>query len=352
MTFFKPADNTANHESLTDTQTGRISQEHFIFALSLFVIGLTSAMLDFSPVEAKVSKTTYVVQCSDSDGSKTITQGATKLSQLNQKTKKQTQVDLKNDQCITSTKVREYICSFDKKTQTNQLKFIDITCGGGQYCSKGACIPLPQLIEPTTNVIAPLTTVAPTIATPTVTAAPSPATSVAPKQTPAVYISGETPLLGDTATLYLTNNSHIGRFKITNASTFPVTITSLNITDSGTHWGTSATFKLYYSDEGSSNFTAFTAESGNITTNFTSLSNGGFTINGGTSRYITVAIDNAGDLISGDFFNLSIARLNDVQYSLREIDWGYDANGNSTLNDTISGLFVDGRPTLGTLIKQ
>lgn len=352
MTFFKPPYNTKDEDTVLVSSLGQPGQEHFIVALSLFIIGLTLALPNLTPVEAKVAaKPLYLLQCSDSDGSKTIQQGATKLSQLNTKTKKLTQVDFKTDQCVSATVVREYLCSFDKKTQTSKLTFIDVSCGGGQYCSRGACIPLPPgaTQQPAAEVVAPAPiTESPATPTPTVANIPL----VQPKQAPAVIISGESPIFSDTITQTLSNNSHIGRFKITNNSTFPVTITNVNVTDNGTHWGTNTTFKLYYSDEGTSSFTANIAQSNNANTNFSSLISGGFSINGGSYRFVTVAIDHIGDLLSGDFFNLSINSINDVKYSIREIDWGYDGNGNGLITDTINGLPVEGRPSLGTLIKQ
>lgn len=345
MTFFKPPYNTKDEDFAPATTLNQPGRDHFIFALSFFIIALTLAMPNLTPVEAKAAvKTVYTLQCSDSDGSKTITQGTTKLSQLNTKTKKVTQVDLKTDQCASATKVREYFCAFDKKTQTNQLQFIDVSCGGGQYCSKGACIPLPPL--------APAEKSAP-VAPVTITPVPAPVAIpvVTAKTLPGVFITGEYPRVNDVFTQTISSGSHIARFKITNAGNTAITITSLDITDNGTHWGTSTTLKLYFSDENSTNFTANVAATGSDDTSFLSLANGGFVVNGGSYRFVTVAIDRVGNMLSGDFFNLSIDSLGDVKYSVNESDLGYDANGNSTIAETISNLPVDGRPTLGTLIK-
>lgn len=200
----------------------------------------------------------------------------------------------------------------------------------------------------TNSSLIPFAVSAPKSTTP-VAAQPATTTSNEKHTVPAIVITAEQPIAGSSIPQSITDGTQIGRFKIINNSTSEITITNLRFTDSGSHSG-SPTFNLFVSDEGLGNFTSNLSATG-ASVNFQSLQDGGFSISGGSYRFVTIAIASTNGLQTGNSFSLSIASLGDAKYSVTESDLGYDGNGNGTLADTITGLSVDGRPTLGTLIK-
>ncbi|MDO8626770.1 MAG: hypothetical protein Q7K39_04985 [Candidatus Magasanikbacteria bacterium] len=171
-----------------------------------------------------------------------------------------------------------------------------------------------------------------------------------------VTISGEAPAAGTSLTQTVGAGTQIGRFKIMNNGTGQVTVTDLRFTDNGSHTGTTTTYKLYYSDEGSTNYIGNTATT--TVTDFSSsvldFSGGmtNFTINGNSYRYITVAISTAGNIAAGNSWALALPAFSDAKYSITESNLGYSNNGDADLEDTVTGAFMEGKPSLGTLVKQ
>jgi hypothetical protein len=145
--------------------------------------------------------------------------------------------------------------------------------------------------------------------------------------------------------------------KITNNGGSKITVTGVKFTDNGTHSGSTTTYKLYYSDLNSVNFVGNTASSTWTSVDFSNLTasstgTGPFTIDGGAYRYVTVAINTLGSAVSGDNFQLSIASLGDVKYSVVGSDLGYSVDASGNLATVATGLKADGKPSLATLSKQ
>lgn len=207
---------------------------------------------------------------------------------------------------------------------------------------------------PTTPIPAPTPSSTPSSTparTPSTTPEPSPTTYIPPPtntSTPAVTLTAEAPVAGSSMTQAILAGTHLGRFRITNLGTAKITVTSLSFVDSGTHTGNTTTFRLYYSDQNSSNFTGNTAALARPTVDFTGLD---FSIDGGAMRYVTVAIHNIGLAAYGDTFQLSAPTLGSGRFSVAETDLGFDANINGSIMDTITNLPMDGKPMLGTYIK-
>jgi hypothetical protein len=180
--------------------------------------------------------------------------------------------------------------------------------------------------------------------TPTVTAV----THIVPFS---VVVSGETPSAGSSVTQTVTSGTVIGRFKVQNNGSAQINLTHIKFTDNGTNSSATETYKLWYSDENSSNYTAHIA-AGSTSVDFGALGTP-ITLNGGSYRYLTVTVDDAAGLASGDSFNLAVASLDDLKYNVSDADLGYDGNrdGNSSSGIT-TGLYVDGKPVLGTIVKQ
>ena len=114
------------------------------------------------------------------------------------------------------------------------------------------------------------------------------------------------------------------------------------------------TYDLYASGENSSDYTntVLADESVNTVTfgNTTDI-----TINGGAYRYLSVYIGAVTTgLAAGNSWNLAVASLGNILYSVAETGLGYSGNPgtNQDLADTIAGLYVDGKPTLGTITKK
>ncbi len=315
-----------------------IPHEHFIMALSFFIIALSGVILINKPVSAKntLKRPAVVVVCQDPDQSNPNIQGTTVLTEINNTTDNQETKSLQTDACVNADTVREYVCGPKGQTITSKLSF----CGNGRACSNGACLVssstpslLPEITTPTVG--APLSLTPPSSMSFNITAS-----AVFP---PADAVLAQTIISG----------THIARFKVSNDSTTRVNITGFRFTDNGAHTGTSTTFRLYASDGNSPNYTGTIVADNQSTLTFNSLNGGeGVTIEAGSYRYFSVAIKQLGALTSGDSFNLSIATLADAQYKVLEADLGYDGNKNGTVQDAISGLFIEGKPVAGTLLKQ
>jgi len=167
-----------------------------------------------------------------------------------------------------------------------------------------------------------------------------------------VVVSGESPTNGSNTLSSVGAGTQLARFKVTNNGSAQVTLTDATFTNSGSHTGTAARYTVYASSENSNDYTANTLElSTTDTVAFGSLTTP-ITINGGSYRYITVAITDVTTVASGDTFSLSVASLGDLAYSVTESALGYDANQDADHADTITSLKVDGKPALGTIQKQ
>jgi hypothetical protein len=172
-----------------------------------------------------------------------------------------------------------------------------------------------------------------------------------------VVVTGEAPSNGSTTLSSLGAGTQLGRFKVTNNCGSQVTLANVKFTDSGSHTGTSARYTLLSSDQNSSNYAAHVLATS--TTDFVSgayafnsIGGADTTINGGSFRYITLAITTVTSVASGDTFNMSVAALGDWKFSATEANLGFDGNLDGDLGDTITGLYVDGKPALGFMQKQ
>lgn len=167
-----------------------------------------------------------------------------------------------------------------------------------------------------------------------------------------VLVTGDYPASGTNQLTSLGAGTVIGRFKVTNNGNAQVTLTNFTPTDSGAHTGTSARYTLYFSNDGDSAYTANSASTTQSDTLAFGSSFTGVTINGGSFRYVTITASTVTGLASGDTYNLSISALGNVKFSVAESALGYDGNQDGALSTTLTGLFADGKPTLGTVQKQ
>jgi len=169
-----------------------------------------------------------------------------------------------------------------------------------------------------------------------------------------VVVEGTYPTESSTS-ISLGANTTLGRFKVTNNGSAKLTLTNVKFTDNGSSTGTVEIYKLYMSDENSANYTGTEIDDSDTNTNsvdFGTLNPATeFTLNGGAYRYLTARISTVASLVSGDFFNLSIGSIGDLKYKVSESDLGYDGDYDQ-LFGTITGLYVSGTPTVGTLTKE
>lgn len=165
-----------------------------------------------------------------------------------------------------------------------------------------------------------------------------------------VLVTGESPSAGSSVTQTVTSGTTIGRFKATNNGSAQVTLTKVTFTDNGTNSTSSELYKLYYSDENSANYTQNNVGTSTSVDFGASLS---ITLNGGSYRYFTVTVESATGLASGDSFNLAVASLGNVRFTAADSNLLYDGNvdGSATSGST-TGLYADGKPVLGTIVKQ
>jgi hypothetical protein len=140
----------------------------------------------------------------------------------------------------------------------------------------------------------------------------------------------------------------IARFKVTNNSSVPVTLTTMRLSDTGSHGGTSSTYWLYASDDNMNNYTANQIGGRLNSFDFTPLASYPV-VHPGSYRYITVAINNTSGIQSGNTFSLGVHTNGDVTYYVREQDLGYDANGDGDIIDSFYNLPTIGNPQLGTV---
>jgi hypothetical protein len=169
-----------------------------------------------------------------------------------------------------------------------------------------------------------------------------------------VLATADAPTAGSSVTQAVLAGTQLARIKLTNNGSAKVTINGIKFTDSGSHTGTTTTYKLLYSDQNSSNYTQNTASSTMGSVDFTNLSSQGttFTIDGGAYRFVTVAINTLGSSVAGDSYQLSIASIGDIRFVAAESDLGYDSNNSGSLSGNSGTLYGDGKPTMGTLVKQ
>ena len=167
-----------------------------------------------------------------------------------------------------------------------------------------------------------------------------------------VVVSADYPSTGSTVNSSVGANTIIGRFKVQNNGSAQVTLTHATFADSGSNSTTADRYSLLYSTQNSNDFTANTATSAAINVGYGSLTTT-FTVDGGSYRYLsnTISAGTAG-LSVGDSFTLSVATLGDLKFSVAESALGYDGNQDGDLSDTISSLFADGKPLVGTLYKS
>ena len=169
-----------------------------------------------------------------------------------------------------------------------------------------------------------------------------------------VLVSGETPTASTSTTTTIAVGTQLGRFKVMNNGSSQVTLTTVKLNDNGSHTATDWTYKLYASDENSNNYLG-TQIDNDGTDNSNVMDFGALdstvTINGGSYRYITVTLQ-AGTVATGDSVQLGVAALGDILYSADESALNYDGEQDGDLTGTITGLYTDGKPSLGTLIKS
>lgn len=170
-----------------------------------------------------------------------------------------------------------------------------------------------------------------------------------------VTIAGEYPTSGSSSVGGLSAGTQIGRFKIMNNGSAEVTISTVKLSDNGSHVATDWTYSLYVSDQASSNYTGTLVDNDGTDNTANVIDYGSldttFTISGGSYRYVT-AVLLAGTVASGDSVQLGVSALGDITYSVTEANLGYDGEQDGDITGTITGLYVDGKPSLGTLQKS
>lgn len=167
-----------------------------------------------------------------------------------------------------------------------------------------------------------------------------------------VLIDGSSPTSGSSNTQTIVAGTTLGRFKLMNNGSAQVTLTNVKFTDNGSHTGTDERYTVFASSENSSDYTANSLEvSGTDSLDFADLTST-ITINGGAYRYLTVTLSTAGSVATGNSFNLAVASFGDLKFSVSEANLGYDSNKDGDTSDTATGLRVNGKPSLGTIVKQ
>jgi hypothetical protein len=168
-----------------------------------------------------------------------------------------------------------------------------------------------------------------------------------------VVVTGDYPTTQQTGSVSLPAGATLGRFKVTNSGSAKVTLTNAAFADNGSHTGTLSRYQLKYSDDGSTNYTANNASTTLADTlNFGDISSAAITINGGSYRYLSVILSTVGSATTGDTFQLAVSALGNLKFSVAEADLGYDGNQSGTITGSVTGLFVDGKPTLQLITKQ
>lgn len=174
-----------------------------------------------------------------------------------------------------------------------------------------------------------------------------------------VTVTGDTPSAGSSQTQTVAAGTQLARFKVTNNGSGQISLstTTFTFTDSGSK-STTYTYYLYYSDENSTNytqnlFTSSTAATSSLNNmNFASTTaTTNITVNGGAYRYLTIVVNTAEASATGNSFTVSVSALGNLKYNISETNLGYVGNGDGDLSDIITGLYVDGKPTLGTIVR-
>lgn len=147
--------------------------------------------------------------------------------------------------------------------------------------------------------------------------------------------------------------TEVAKIKISNLTGSRITLNGLRFTNSGSSAGTADQYKLMYSISGSSVPTvqaqgAVVQSAGAV--NFTTLTSPIVLLNGETT-YVSVVMTTLVSAANASF-QFSIAGLTDITYTAVGTDLGYDPTAVGNLSNTSATLYVDGKPTLGTLTKS
>jgi len=199
--------------------------------------------------------------------------------------------------------------------------------------------------------------------TATGTAVPTAISYVAPQS---VVVSAVSPV--SATQVGLSAGQVVGIFQVTNNGTAPIylsTTTKFTVTNGGSATNT-LKFELYASAQGGSQSDASitlatSTTSGGATgasstipfdLNASGASEANRTINGGSSRFLTVKTN--GVAVNNDTFSLSVSALGNVVYYVKESDLGYSGAPftNSNISDTLQTMKTSGVPTLGTVTAK
>lgn len=135
----------------------------------------------------------------------------------------------------------------------------------------------------------------------------------------------------------------VGVYKVTNNGSAKVTLTSLGFTNSGS---ATTTYGVYASvDGGTSGDSSVTVSSTVNNGDIGAVTGLSLTIEGGSHRYITVKTADTANHLQVN--SLSVNALGAFLFSVSEDDLGYSTNpsSNSTLGETETGLYMDGKPS-------
>jgi len=152
-------------------------------------------------------------------------------------------------------------------------------------------------------------------------------------------------------------------FKISNNGPADIYLSSstLQFTNGGSATS-SLSFKIYASaiggsqndtsgwNSGSGYTTSSTGASSTIDFSGIALTSDEARISGNSFRYLTIRT--TGAAANNDTFQLSVSSLGNILFDVNESQIGYDGNGDGDMSDTISGLYVDGTPSLATVTAK
>lgn len=172
-----------------------------------------------------------------------------------------------------------------------------------------------------------------------------------------VVVTADYPSTGSTVNSSVGAGTIIGRFKVQNNGSAQVTLTHGTFTNSGGNSTTGDRYAIKLSSQNSSDYTTNVATTSIVSDTSIAGVSGAFTntytLDGGSYRYVSVTFsDGTAGLSVGDSWNLSVASLGDLKFSVAESALGYDANQDGLLTSTIPTLYVDGKPVAGTLYKS
>ena len=174
-------------------------------------------------------------------------------------------------------------------------------------------------------------------------------TFVVPQQ---VLIEAVSPLAA--TQVDVSSGQTVGVFKVTNNGLAPIYATGTWVfANSGN--ATTSLLLLASAQGGSSgdvSVTYGTTPNGRIAApfNLIGVSEANRTINGGSYRYYTIRT--SGVTGNNNTFQFSVGALGRLTFAARESDLGYSGNvgsGDNDLGDTITNLYIDGRPSLATV---